>query len=196
MPNNDISDKLAAKLLPKVALIVGSPTQEAINSANEQSYSKKRVIVNNESIPVPVFFNNKISELREQVDIFVFLDENNILKDSNSLNRIVEEFLSSDYIYAGIYTDSFNAEKNSNEYLPPFFPAYLNGRFVINNPVSLQSKLLPSGKIFKENLDVLYYFSCFHLIGTRYILGHLAEPIYNIKRKVFDLQSEINKLNE
>jgi hypothetical protein len=194
MPDHDISDKLAVRLLPKVVILVASEKEEIRASAASQTYPKCTVVVMDPGEHVPAFYNRKIAELRSKADIFIFLNDMQWFTTPDSVNRLVEEFVESDMAFAGIYTDTLRLDSGHliKEFLPAFDPALLQqGRVLINNTIAVQTKHLPT-TLFNEKLNHLYFFYAINLLGSRFILNHLAEPLFTIIRHQFDVQAEMN----
>ncbi len=195
MSNHDISDKLAVRLLPKVTILVASNKQEVINSAEAQTYPKSTVVVMRDETHAPRFYNKQIEANKSKTDIFVFLNDTQWFSSPESVNRLVEEFVESDMTYAGIYTDTLRVDNGYliKEFLPAFDPAVLQqGRVLINNTLSVQTKHLPHIPLFNEKLNHVYFFYAIQLLGSRFILNHLAEPLFKIIRYQFDVQEEMS----
>lgn len=194
MSDHDISDKLAVRLLPKVTILVASNQEGVIASANAQTYPKSTVIVMGEGDHPPRFYNAQLAANKHKTDIFIFLNDTQWFTTSESVNRLVEEFVESDMTFAGVYTDTLRLDSGHliKEFLPAFDPAILQqGRVLINNTLSVQTKHLPPVPLFNEKLNHVYFFYAIQLLGSRFILNHLAEPLFTTIRYQFNIQEEM-----
>lgn len=200
MGSDDIRDEVAVRLLPRVALIAYGESPELIESCKNQDYAKTTTYHNpvDDTISKPEFWNLALQQHRDEENIVIFLDDNNVLADNTVVTQIVEKFLEDDMLPAAIYSDSIRLANGfqMNEYLPAFnAQAVTDGKLGINNPLAIQVKALPLNP-FNEKIENLHYLCVLRKLAVASIVTHIAKPLFHIRRHAFDPKNDIQHLND
>lgn len=179
--------------LPTVNILVGSNTEHVVESAKMQVYAALNIVYNTNNDGVAKFYNDTVNALKsDKESIFVFLDDGNWLANSSAVSTIVHNMEK----FPCAYTDVIRVDGNLK--YPEYLPAYsqeliLSGRFRVNNSVAISSLVLPNNP-FDGRLECLYFMPLLHHMASRYVVCHIAEPLFCVEQPKKNIDKDIRVL--
>ncbi len=172
-----------------VRIVVANPTQETIDSINNQSYKSDICLVSGDNISDA--YNEKFVS-SPKFDIYGFLSGNDKLLD-DCIRKIVDAFKEDMELVGVVYPDKYLLK--GNNLVHQIYPPYVSDSEIVYNPTIFVNGRIEA-KIFDPKLNHLRAYDTICKIGKATKIVHIPEILIESKFTHNNVKDELEYVRQ